>query len=202
MTDACLPQRPGPARRDASSQRGSVLVWAAFVILMVLGVIASGTSSDQAHDALASAELAGGGQARAVAEGGLVDGSRLVPPPAGAAGARPSCRAATSPPGPPVNETDDGRWAWCASTRSLPSLWGRYELRLTTAGGAVHRRRRRRTLRRGRVPTPMPTATAAGTGCAGCATSRLGRGLPGTGAVWLIESRGLPLQPASRSTCR
>ena len=194
MTDACLPQRPGPARRDASSQRGSVLVWAAFVILMVLGVIASGTSFDQAHDALASAEFAGGGQARAVAEAG--PGGRVSP---GSAASRCSRCPAFLPrrdlaASPPVNETDDaaagpgapstrsrrasGGAISCAS-RPLTEPFtdadgdGRYD-----AGEYLHR------CQRDRPP---------GRGARGARRDGTGAGSPGTGAVWLIESRGLPL---------
>ena len=193
MTDACRPQRPGPARRDASSQRGSVLVWAAFVILMVLGVIASGTSSDQAHDALASAlksrrRRAGARRGRCRRRGRLSPGS--------AASRCSRCtafrRAATSPPCPPVNETDDAAAGPGARVRDH-----------CRACGAATRCGARRAAEAfvdgdgdGRYDAGESFTDADGNGAlgrqrAGRVTSRLERGMPGLGAVWSIESRGL-----------
>ncbi len=175
-------------RRD-DGERGSLLVWAAFVMLVILGLVATGVQNEAAHDKFARTELASEGQARAVADAGVVDAfawfrRQQVQPVTNFAPRRDLAAV------PAVNETDDPTVGLVREYEILPSLWGRYEVRLT------------------RAPEPFVDADGDGRHDAGESFTdtdgngswddaggtrdvSLERGLPGQGAVWLIESRGL-----------
>src|SRR5262245_57342999 len=57
----------------ASRERGIVLVWTMAVLVILTGLIAAGIEQDSALDRSARLELSVRGQARAIAEAGVVD---------------------------------------------------------------------------------------------------------------------------------
>lgn len=175
-------------RRD-DRERGSLLVWAAFVMLVILGLVATGVQNEAAHDRFARTELASAGQARAVADAGVVDAyawfrRQQVQPVTGFAPRRDLAAV------PSVNETDDPSVGLVREYEILPSLWGRYEVRLTRAPEPFVD-----SDGDGRHDTGESYTDTDGNGRwddgAGTRDVSLERGLPGLGAVWLIESRGL-----------
>ncbi len=178
-------RRPGPV---PARERGSLLIWAAIVVLIVLGVVAAGVRQQQAGDAASRLSMASDGQARAVAEAGLVDGfawfRRQQSQPVTAFA--PVLDLAASPP---VNETDDAAIGLVREYEIQTSLWGRYEVRRAVAaetftdqdGDGLH-------------DDAEPFVDADGDGrwdpARGTRDVTSERGLPGAGAVWLLESHG------------
>ena len=71
-TDARACVKRGRGNKRASEQ-GIILIWALMSMLFIAGIIVTGTQSEIALDRLSRHELATGGQARAVAEAGVVD---------------------------------------------------------------------------------------------------------------------------------
>lgn len=184
-----LPAERGPARRHPeTAERGSVLVWAAFVLMVVLGVVAGGVSNQEAMDRRSRMELATGGQARAVAEAGLVDAfawfRRQQTQPVTVFAPRRDLTA-----DPPVNETDDAGLGLVREYEILPSLWGRYEVRLGVAAEPYVDANAN-----GRRDAAEAFTDVDGNGRWDAARETrdvsVERGLPGAGGVWLIESHG------------
>jgi hypothetical protein len=188
MTNPPAQQTPRLARRSAARERGSLLVWAAIVSLMVLGVITAGVGSDAAQDTRARMAAAVGGQARSVALAGLVDAyawfrRQQTQPVTNFAPVRNLAAI------PPINETDDQAIGLVREYEILPSLWGRYEVRRTVPaeafvdgnGNGRHDAGEAFTDTDGNGKWDNTRETRDVTGQ---------RGLAGAGAVWLIESRG------------
>jgi hypothetical protein len=184
--------RPGVAPfGPRTSERGFSLVWAAFGLLVILGVVATGTQNQLAQDASAKAEQAMRGQARAVAEAGVVDAfawfrRQQVQPVAAFAPVR---NLAASPP---INETDDPTVGLVRDyeIQGSPSLWGRYEVRKTKAAEVYTD-----SNGNGFYNVGEPFTDLDGDGRWDSAREvrdvSSERGLSGAGAVWLIESHGL-----------
>lgn len=170
------------------AERGVILVWAAFTLLFIAGVIVAGIQRERALTDLTRQEHAVNGQARAVAVAGVVDAyawfrRQAVQPVQNFA---PQLDLLATPP---VNETDDPAIGLMREYEISPSLWGRYEVRMSKAA------------------EPFTDANGNGAYDAGESfTDQDGngqwdparetrdvsteRGLPGAGGVWLIESHG------------
>jgi hypothetical protein len=180
--------RSRASRGREGPERGVVLLWTLVVLLVLGGLIAAGVASDQALDRSARYELSVRGQARAVAEAGLVDAfawfRRQQVQPVTTFAPRLDLGAT-----PPVNETDDPAIGLVRDYEIAPNLWGRYEVRRT-------------------VPAE-PFTDADGDGlydegesftdtdgdgerdsAGGTRDVSEERGLPGSGVVWRIESQG------------
>lgn len=175
--------------RPSDAERGSLFLWAGVVLLTVLGLIATGVTTDQARDRQSRMELAAGGQARAVAEAGLVDAfawfrRRQSQPVLAFAPARDLTAS------PAVNETDDASVGLVREYEILPSLWGRYEVRTSVPaeawvdadGDGLHDPGEAFSDANGSGKWDPAHETRDVTG---------ERGLAGAGAVWLLESHGL-----------
>ena len=164
------------------------LVWAMFVSMVVAGIVLSGTGTFMAMDRMASADFALNGQARNVAEAGLVDAfawyrRQTVQPVTSFA---PKRNLALSPP---VNETDDATIGLVREYEIMPSLWARYEVRKGRLGenftdpnfngrfdvGEAFTDSNANGRRDPDMETRDVTAL---------------RGLPGAGRVWLLVSHG------------
>ncbi|MFV1959538.1 MAG: hypothetical protein ACC662_09025 [Planctomycetota bacterium] len=185
--------RPGtlhPVRspRCPRRERGSSLILATALVLVVAGTVAASTQRLRALDRLTSVEFSAEGQARSLAQAGLVDAfawfRRQTTQPVAAFA--PVLDLAASPP---INETDDPSVGLEREFELTAGIWGRY------------------TVRRGTPPETYDDANANGHWDAGegfvdtdgdgrwtpgkgtrDVTSE--RGLGGVGAVWRIESRG------------
>jgi hypothetical protein len=192
VTDRHLDPTPATPGRDAlraRRERGAALIWSLFAMMMIATIIASGTTSFLALDKMASADFSAEGQARAVAEAGLVDAfawfRRQQVQPVTTFAPRRDLAAI-----PPVNETDDPSIGLVREYEILPSLWGRYEVRKPV------------------VPETYTDANANGLYDSGEAyvdangngkrdpggettDVSLQRGLPGLGGVWQLVSHGI-----------
>jgi len=98
--------------------------------MIIAGVIAAGTESEVALDRLSRHELAVGGQTRAVAVAGVTDAFAWF--------RRQQVQAVTTfapsldlAATPPINETAEPTLGLVRDYEISPSLWGRYEVRLT-----------------------------------------------------------------------
>ncbi len=111
------------------------MVWALFATMVIAGIIAAGTDTFLAVDKMAGAEFSAEGQARSVADAGLIDAFAWFR------------RQQTQPVStfapvrnlllnPPVNETDDSTIGLVREYEIMPSLWGRYEVRKGVAAEA------------------------------------------------------------------
>lgn len=121
------------ARARRARERGVALIWALFASVVIAGIIFTGTDSFLAVGKMGQAEFSADGQARAVAEAGLVDALAWF-------------RRQTTQPvttfapsrnlllNPPVNETDDVTLGLVRDYEIMPSLWGRYEVLKPVAG--------------------------------------------------------------------
>jgi hypothetical protein len=137
-----LPRRAafGPfgeaARADARSaratSRGIALIWALFASMIVAGIIVAGSGTQRAVDKMGDASFSAEGQARAVAEAGLIDGLAWFR-------RQQSQPVTTFAPArnllanPVINETDDTTIGLVREYEIMPSLWGRYELKKPVA---------------------------------------------------------------------
>ena len=119
--------------RNRASERGLMLLWALFSLLVIAGVVLSGTQAEMALDKAARFEYADPAHARAVAAAGIVDAfawfrRQQVQPVMTFA---PQLDLAADPP---INETADPARGLVRDYEIAPNLWGRYEVRLTRAG--------------------------------------------------------------------
>src|SRR5688572_28549507 len=107
---------------NRETERGVVLLWAVMVLVVLLGVIASGIESQMALDRWSRTALARHGQARAVAEAGVVDAfawfRRQQVQPVSTFAPRRDLAAV-----PPINETDDPTIGLVRDYEIQPSLW-------------------------------------------------------------------------------
>jgi hypothetical protein len=166
-----------------------LLIWAAFVLMVVLGLAGAGLMSDASHDRITRVELASLGQARAMADAGVVDAyawlRRQAVQPVTTFAPRRDLAAV-----PPVNETDDPSVGLVREVELLPSVWGRYEVRPATPAEAFVD-----SDGDGRHDEGESFTDADGNGRwdgpRGTRDVSLERGMPGLGTVWSIESRGL-----------
>jgi hypothetical protein len=178
-------ERPHVRNRE----RGVVLIWAAASMMIVAGVVIQGTSRLKAVDEMARAEFSAQGQAKEVAEAGLVDAyawfrRQQVQPVATFAPRRDLLAT------PPIYVTDNAAVGLLREFEISPGLWGRY------------------TVQKGVAPEPFTDSNGNGhfdmneafTDTDGDGKRGHGkhsrdvtvqRGLTGTGTVWLIESHGL-----------
>jgi hypothetical protein len=170
------------------SRRGMAMVWAIFAVMVIAGIVATGTSSFLAVDRLTAADYSADGQARAVAEAGLVDAfawfrRQQTQPVTNFAPVRNLAAL------PPINETDDPAIGLVREYEIMPSLWGRYEVRKSVAAETFTD-----TDADGRYDNGEPYVDANGSGrrdpARGTRDVSVDRGLPGAGSVWKIESHG------------
>jgi len=119
-------------RNRPCSQRGSVLIWTLFVVLIVGGYVLFGVQADLALDLATRVEVEAPSQARAVAEAGLVDAFAWL--------RRQPIQPVTAfapkldlTPTPPINETDDPAIGLVREYEIAPHLWARYEVRKPVA---------------------------------------------------------------------
>ena len=176
---------PRPYR---SRPRGMAMIWALFATMVIAGIIASGTTSFLAVESLGANEFGADGQARAVAEAGLVDAfawfRRQQTQPVTTFAPQRNLAAV-----PVVNETDDASIGLLREYEIMPSLWGRYEVRKAVAAEAFVD-----SNANGRYDFGEAFTDANGNGRHDFASNvrdvSLDRGQTGAGAVWRIESRG------------
>jgi hypothetical protein len=164
-----------------------VMIWSVATVVIVAGVVASGTFRLKAVDELARAEFASEGQAREVAEAGLVDAyawfRRQQVQPVAAFTPRRDMSVT-----PPVNETDDPTQGLVRSFEISPELWGRYRVQQEVPAEPFVDGNANGVYDAGESFTDVD-----GDGKRGCGrgsrdvTSQ--RGLVGAGSVWLLESR-------------
>lgn len=172
-----------------SPQRGSAILGALFVLLIIAGTIAVGSLTDQAIDRLGRAEVEAPAQAQAVAHAGIVDAyawfrRQQVQPVTVFAPQRDLAAD------PPINETDDPAIGLVREYEIGPNLWARYEVR------------------RGRQREPFVDASLDGLYDVGESFTDLdgdgewtagrdtidvsqGRGQVGAGSVWMLVSHGM-----------
>lgn len=121
-----------PRRRAA---RGIALLWAMLAAMLIAGIVVAGTNSQIAVDRIGDAEFAAEGQARAVAEAGLIDAlawfRRQQTQPVTTFAPQRNLAVL-----PVVNETDDPAIGLVREYEIMPSLWGRYEVRKPVAAEA------------------------------------------------------------------
>jgi hypothetical protein len=103
--------------------------------MLIAGIVVAGTNSQLALDRIGDAEFAAEGQARAVAEAGLIDAlawfRRQQTQPVVTFAPQRNLAAT-----PVVNETDDPAIGLVREYEIMPSLWGRYEVRKPIAAEA------------------------------------------------------------------
>lgn len=134
-----LPAPHDPAARRASrpraAARGIALLWAMLAAMLVAGIVVAGTSTQLAIDRMGDAEFSAEGQARAVAEAGLIDAlawfRRQQTQPVSTFAPQRNLAAV-----PVVNQTDDPAIGLVREYEIMPSLWGRYEVRKPVAAEA------------------------------------------------------------------
>ena len=164
------------------------MIWALFASLIVAGVIASGSNSFRAVDAMASADFSAAGQARTVAEAGLVDAlawfRRQQTQPVTTFAPKRDLIA-----NPVVNETDDASVGLIRDYEIAPSLWARYVVKKPIAAETFTDANANGRYDYGESFTDT---NASGVRDAARETRdvSLDRGMPGMGTVWRIESRG------------
>jgi hypothetical protein len=164
-----------------------VMIWSLATVLIVAGVVASGTFRLKAVDELANVEFSTEGQAREVAEAGLVDAyawfrRQQVQPVAAFAPRRDM--AAT----PPVNETDDPSQGLVRSFEISPGLWGRYRVQQEIPAEPFLDGNANGIYDAGEVFTDVDGDSKRGCG-RGNRDVTGSRGLVAAGSVWLLESR-------------
>lgn len=170
------------------AERGVILVWSAFALLLIAGVVAAGTSHERALDRLASHNHAVAGQARAVAVAGIVDAyawfRRQAVQPVTTFAPKLDLLA-----DPQVNETDDPALGLVREYEISASLWGRYEVRLSRVAEPFTDSDGNGLYDEGE---PFTDDDGDGEWDAAGETRDVSteRGLPGNGGVWLLESHG------------
>lgn len=166
-----------------------ILIWAVAALLLIAGTVLAATEEVKAVEAVSRAEFSAEGQAREIAQAGVVDAyawfRRQPVQPVQTFTPALDLAAAT-----PVNETEDPTVGLVRTFEIAPGMWGRY------------------TVRRGTAPEPFTDDDGNGTFDAGEAwTDEDGdgrwtpgrftrdvseeRGLTANGGVWLIESEGV-----------
>lgn len=140
LADSSASPRPAvrrvPRRRATRlAPRGIALLWAMLAAMLVAGIVVAGTNSQIAVDRMGDAEFAAEGQARAVAEAGLIDAlawfRRQQTQPVTTFAPQRNLAVI-----PVVNETDDPAIGLVREYEIMPSLWGRYEVRKPVAAEA------------------------------------------------------------------
>lgn len=184
-----MPRLPTAARaRRAARQRGVALIWALFASVVIAGIVAAGTDTFLAVDKIGTAEFNVDGEARSVAEAGLVDTlawfrRQTVQP---VTAFTPQLNLAVVPT---INETDNPAVGIVREYEIMPSIWGRYEVRKTLAAETWSD-----SNADGRYEYGEPFTDANGNGKRDAAGNvrdvTADRGVPGSGGVWRIESRG------------
>ncbi len=174
-----------PNRRD----RGAALIMALMTCMLVGGIIVASTGEMSAMTRATEVEFQAEAQSRSLAEAGLVDGyawlRRQTVQPVATFAPRRDLSA-----NPPVNETDDPSLGLVREFEISRGLWGRY---VVTPGAP---------------PEPFTDDNGDGSWQEGEAYTDVDgndrwspghgtrdvtkeRGLPGVGAVWLVESTGM-----------
>jgi hypothetical protein len=171
------------------AERGSALLGALFLLLIVAGTIAVGSLSDRALDRLGRAEVEAPVQAQAVAHAGLVDAyawfrRQQIQPVASFAPQRDLSAD------PPINETDDPSIGLVREYEIGPSLWARYEVRRGWPAEPYSDDNQNGLHDSGEGFTDLD---GDGTWDAGGGTIDVSerRGQVGTGSVWMLVSHGM-----------
>ncbi len=171
------------------SERGVVLIWALASTLMIAGLIIAGTAEERAVNTMTRAEFSADGQAREIASAGLVDAFAWL--------RRQSAQpVATFAPAlnplasVPVNDTEDPGIGLVRTFEISPGLWGRYVVQhgvpaepFVDADGNGH-------YDAGETYTDQDgnNQWTPGRGTRDISSER---GMPGSGAVWYLESEGI-----------
>jgi hypothetical protein len=175
-------------RRGLQRERGVVLIWACTVCMVVAGVVLTASGRIKAIDEMSRAEFSADGQARQVADAGLVDAyawfrRQQVQPVASFAPKR-NLNAT-----PPINETDDPALGLVRTFEICPGYWGRY----TVAPGTPPEPFNDRPPKNGFYDAGENFTDTNGDGrwTPGQGTRDVTalRGLAGNGTVWYVESR-------------
>ena len=182
-----MPMRTVVAHR--ASERGVMLIWAAAALLLIAGTILAATEEVKAVEAVSRAEFSAEGQAREIAQAGVVDAyawfRRQSVQPVQAFTPALDLAAAT-----PVNETEDPTVGLVRTFEIAPGMWGRY------------------TVRRGTAPEPFTDDDGNGLFDSGESWQddngdgrwtpgrftrdvSAERGLSANGGVWILESEGV-----------
>lgn len=179
---------PSMSAKPRNRQRGSALLAAMLTSLVLAGMILAATGEMSAMRRATEIEFQAEAQARSLAEAGLVDAyawfRRQTVQPVAAFSPRLDLLA-----DPPINETDDPDVGLIREFEITNGLWGQY------------------VVRRGETAEPFSDADQDGvwdpgetfvdengdgiwTPAEGTRDVTRERGLPGSGAVWLVRSRG------------
>lgn len=171
-----------------AGERGVAMIWALFASMVIAGIIFTGTDSFLAVGKMGQAEFSADGQARAVAEAGLVDAlawfrRQTTQPVSTFAPARDLTL------NPPLNETDDVALGLVRDYEIMPSLWGRYEVLKPKAAETWTDVNANGVYEYGET-----FVDANGSGRRDPARNlrdiSIERGYAGAGSVWRLESRG------------
>ncbi len=175
-------------RARRARERGVALIWALFASIVIAGIIFTGTDSFLAVSKMGQAEFSADGQARAVAEAGLVDALAWF--------RRQTTQPVTTfAPGrnltlnPPLNETDDTTLGLVRDYEIMPSLWGRYEVLKPVAAESWTDSNANGLYDYGEtfVDSNSNGRRDPARNLRDISTER---GFAGAGSVWLVESRG------------
>ncbi len=178
--------RNSPAARFNASERGVVLIWTMLSMMLVAGLIMSGSSEFEALDEVGVAEFAAGGQAGAVAEAGVVDAyawfRRQTTQPVASFTPQLDLDA-----DPEVNETEDPSVGLVRTFEVAPGLWARYSVARGEVAESFTDTNSNGVFDEGE---PFTDTNGDGKRTPGEGTRDVSseRGLPGVGTVWLIES--------------
>jgi hypothetical protein len=184
---------PGAARagpRSAThraSERGMIMLWSVATVVIVASVVMTGTLRLKAVDEVARAEFSAKGQAREVAEAGLVDAyawfRRQQIQPVAAFAPRRNMSAV-----PPINETDDASQGLVRQFEISPEIWGRYRVQQEVPPEPFTDANGNGFYDPGETFTDVDGDNKRGCG-RGNRDVTTARGLVGAGSVWLLESR-------------
>ncbi|MCC7137444.1 MAG: hypothetical protein IT460_03335 [Planctomycetes bacterium] len=175
-------------RRPARGDRGFAIVWAMLAAMLIAGIVFAGTSTQIAMNRLGDATFSAEGQARSVAEAGLVDAlawfRRQQTQPVSTFAPQRNLAA-----NPVVNETDDTVVGLVREYEMMPSLWARYEVRKPVAAESFTDQDAD-----GRYDYGEPYLDTNGNGRRDPAREirdiSVDRGFAGTGTVWWVVSHG------------
>jgi hypothetical protein len=176
------------ARGSRTRERGMAMIWSMAASLMVGGLILAATEEMRTLNAVSDAEFSAAGQAQSVAEAGLVDAyawfRRQTVQPVSTFAPRRDMTA-----DPAINETDDPTIGLVREFPLSSVHWARYEVRKGKPAESWTDANNN-----GFYDAGEAFADADGDGrwtpSQGTRDVTAERGLPGIGAVWLVESIG------------
>lgn len=174
--------------RPKTRERGSALLMSMMTSLVLAGMVLATTGEISAMRRTTQIEFQAEAQARSLAEAGLVDAYAWFRRQAVQPVADFQPRLALSED-PPVNETDDPQIGLVREFEISPGLWGRYVVRRGTDGELFSDEDGNGVWTPGEYFQDL-NGDGRRTPGRGTRDVTAERGLPGTGAVWLVEATG------------